>query len=625
MRVVHMRKAFGLATLLAVGAATAVSGRGQAQSQPPQQPQRPIFGARIDTVTVDVAVTDRQGRPVTDLTIDDFDVRENRVPQTIDTFKFIEIDDTVDVDPARNREIRSLADQERELQRDDVRVIVIYLDDYHTRLGNSMFMRERLARFVRGLHPRDLVALMTPLMSTEALTFSRNHDATARQIMAFVGRKYDYTPKHPAEEVYQYLTPQQIEMLRNQIVATGLEGLAVYLGTVRDGRKSVLFVSEGMMSSLPPGVRTTGLYGGTGGAAQPPRTLQEQMAAGGAITAGTQASQLQLLDLMKDIFLEASRSNTSFYSLDPRGLAASEFDIADTVDSRADRAALNESMDTLRILSSNTDGRAIVNANDPQPALQQMLRDSSAYYLLGYTSTEAPRDGKFHPIQVEVKRKDVEVRARNGYWAYSEDDIARATAPSFSRPDDVIKAFDAISEPEVGRVFRTWWTAARGTDGRADVTLIWEALRPDREVPDTVTVTASTPDGQLVHRGRAARVPDPLGRRVAGRLTFAAPPGTLLLRFVAENADGDRLDTSEREVAVPNLAVASPVVTTPMIFRARTARDIEALRAADNPLPATVREFLRTERLFVRFQVYMPGGVPASPQLRLMNRNGDVM
>ena len=164
MRVVHMREAFGLATLLAVGAATAVSGRGQAQSQPPQQPQRPIFGARIDTVTVDVAVTDRQGRPVTDLTIDDFDVRENRVPQTIDTFKFIEIDDTVDVDPARNREIRSLADQERELQRDDVRVIVIYLDDYHTRLGNSMFMRERLARFVRGLHPRDLVALTTHMM-----------------------------------------------------------------------------------------------------------------------------------------------------------------------------------------------------------------------------------------------------------------------------------------------------------------------------------------------------------------------------------------------------------------------------------------------------------------------------
>ena len=597
---------------------------GQQTQTPPQTQKPPVFGARIDTVTVDVVVTDRKGQPVTDLTAADFEITENRAPQTIDTFKLIQIDDSLDVDPARNREIRSLGDQERELRRDDVRVIVIYLDDYHTRLGNSMAIRERLARFVRGLHPRDLVALMTPLMTTAGVTFSRNHDATARQIMAFQGRKYDYTPKHPAEEIYQYLTPEQIEALRNQIVTTGLEGLCVYLGSVRDGRKSVIYVSEGLMSRIPQGTQTTGLYGGTGGAMVPPQTMQQQMAASGAASAGQQSAQLNLLDLMKDIFLAASRSNTSFYPLDPRGLAASEFSVADRVGLQEDRAALIESMDTLHILATNTDGRAIVNSNDPQPALQQMLRDSSAYYLLGYTSTEAPRDGKFHPIRVNVTRKDVEVRARSGYWAYSDEDVKRAARPSFVRPPEVERAFDAIADAP-GAVIRSWWTSARGADGRTSVTLVWEALRTTgADVPARVSVTASSADGGLVYRGRAEREADPTGR-VAGRVTFPSPPGTLTLQLVAETADGDRLDADAREVVVPDFTSVAAAVTTPELFRARTARDIQQLKAAASPLPNTARLFSRTERLFVRFRVYAPGGATPAPTLRLLNRNGDVM
>lgn len=605
--------------LLAVALMGVATPRGQ---QPPPQTQKPpVFGARIDTVSVDVVVTDKKGQPVTDLTPADFEITENRKPQTIDSFKLIQIDDSIDVDPARNREIRSLADQERELMRDDVRVIVIYLDDYHTRLGNSMAIRERLAKFVRGLDPRDLVALMTPLMTTAAVTFSRNHDATARQIMAFQGRKYDYTPKHPAEEVYQKLTAEQIENLRNQIVTTGLEGLCVYLGSVRDGRKSVLYVSEGLLSRIPPGTRTTGLFGGT---ATPPRSLQEQMTTTAAGLGANESGRVNLLDMMKEIFLAASRSNTSFYPMDPRGLAASEFSIADNVGMAEDRAALNESMDVLHILATNTDGRAIVNSNDPQPALEQMLRDSSAYYLLGYTSTEAPRDGKFHPIRVNVKRKDVEVRARSGYWAYSDEDVARAARPSFTRPPEVEKAFDAIADPP-GALIRSWWTSDRAADGRTSVTVIWEALRPTAaDVPAVVTVTASVPGGNLVYRGRAQREADPTGR-VAGRVTFPSPPGTLVLQLVAENAGGDRLDASDRELVVPDYTGTGAVVTTPQLFRARTARDIQQLKAADNPLATTARQFTRTERLFVRFRVYLPGGAVASPQLRLLNRNGDVM
>ena len=65
-----------------------------------------------------------------------------------------------------------------------------------------------------------------------------------------------------------------------------------------------------------------------------------------------------------------------------------------------DRAMLENTMDSLRILADETDGRAIVNSNDLATGLRQIVRDSSAYYLLGYTSTLNQPDGKFHKINV---------------------------------------------------------------------------------------------------------------------------------------------------------------------------------------------------------------------------------
>ena len=72
------------------------------------------------------------------------------------------------------------------------------------------------------------------------------------------------------------------------------------------------------------------------------------------------------------------------------------------------------------MLADNTDGRAIVNRNDLAVGMKQIIRDASGYYLLGYNSTQAPTDGKFHEIEVNVKRRGVDVRARKGYWAYTD-------------------------------------------------------------------------------------------------------------------------------------------------------------------------------------------------------------
>src|SRR5688572_15617046 len=125
----------GSLALLTVAAAVS------AQQAAPTQPQQPTFRARVDSVSVDVIVLDKQGNPVADLKPEDFEVRENRKVQTIDTFKYIDIATTRSERPTPARDITSISDQQREAARDDTRVFVIFLDDYHVRLGNSMRIR----------------------------------------------------------------------------------------------------------------------------------------------------------------------------------------------------------------------------------------------------------------------------------------------------------------------------------------------------------------------------------------------------------------------------------------------------------------------------------------------------
>ena len=593
------------------------------QQQPPATPQQPTFRARVDSVSVDVIVLDKQGNPVTDLKAEDFEIRENRKVQTIETFKFIDVEASRGERPSPARDLTSLSDQRREASRDDTRLMVIFLDDYHVRLGNSMRIREQLAAFVSQLTPHDLVALMYPLTQASALTFSRNHDGTAAALLNFQGRKYDYTPRNAYEERYQLQPPEVLERLRNEITMSSLEALCAFMGSLREGRKTVLYVSEGLSSTLPAGIRTKGSImrpGGVAGATDP--NLDDRMS-----FIGTN----EVMRLLRQVFAAAGRSNTSVYTLDPRGLATGEAGIEDQI-GPGDNRALNEALDSLRTIADQTDGRAIVGRNDPIPGLRQMVKDTGAYYLLGYTSSEAPRDGKFHQIDVRVKRPNVDVRSRKGYWSYTAEEVERASAAPKPEPvRDVREAIDdlvSVAEPARRRSFGFWIGATRGQGEDAEVIVSWEAPAPDSttdpgDVVQRVSVVASTVTGEQLFSGPIEKAAE--GTRLAGRVTFPAPPGRLRVRFTAENAQGRRVDAMDEGFVVPDFRGTAFFITPPAVYRGRTVRDIQTLRQASQPVPVATRAFSRTDRLFLRFDVHPPAGVTPTVTMRLLNQQGDLM
>jgi VWFA-related protein len=584
--------------------------------------QRPTFRSAIDAVTVDAVVTDKQGRPVLDLKPEDFEITENKKPQAVQTFKLIKIDESERPQSSFVHDISSIDEQQRETARDDVRILVIFLDDYHVRVGNSLVVKQELSKFVNQLTPNDLVAVMYPLTAVSALTFSRNHEQTAATVGRFLGRKYNYSPTNAYESNIAEYPPEAQEQFRLEITLTAMRSLAAYLGTLREGKKQVLYVSEGLSGTLPPGIRTRGAPFDPTRAA--PNDTQRFF------------NQMEVLSRMELVFSVAARTNTSIYTLDPRGLAPFDSPVNNDFTTLAeDRVNLNEQQESLRILASNTDGKAIVNRNDPIPDMQQMMADMSAYYLLGYTSTEAPRDGKFHPINVRVKRKDVEVRARKGYWAYTAEDAVRAMAPAGEGvPAAVENALGALTVSRDHAV-RTWVGSRRGADGKASLTFAWEPLAgrgpvaakagEDPDAVDHVVLTATSAQGGVLFRGPVPK--DPAQPVPAGRVAFDAPPGTVRLQIVAENSKGVRVDHDEADIEVPDFTAvaAGPVITSPAVYRARTARDIQQIRTASAPVPVVTRQFPRTERLLVRFQAYGPGDTAPVMAIRLLNNRGKKM
>lgn len=586
-------------------------------------------------------VSDRNGLPIHDLKPEDFEITEQGQVQNVETFKLISLDGgLMSQREERIREIRTDADEESEAARDDVRLFGIFLDDYHVRLETGMQAREQIARFIETqLGPSDMVGLMYPLQPTDSVRMTRNHAAVTQALRQFRGRKYDYTPRNQFEERYAYYPTEMVERIRNQVSMSALKGLMAKMGGLKEGRKALILVSEGYSNYVPPQLRDP--VAAAPGLNNPDRG--NPMAGLGNLNED-RAAWSAGVDLDADLRWltdTANRNNIAIYAVDPRGLSTGEFGIDQNINMRTDRQFLNASLETLRTLALNTDGRAIVNRNDLTIGMKQIVQDSSAYYLLGYNSSFTATDGKFHEIKVRVKRPGVQVRARRGYWAFSNDDAQRALAPPKAEPPKAVdSALATISAPaRSSRLVRTWIGTDRGSNGKTKVTLVWEPVgrlpgEPARptETPARMALTATAPDGSPYFRGRA---PTPTAATSApataagtgasgGVLTFEAPPGPVQLRLAVESIDSEVLDSEVREFKVPDLSGSAIALGTPEVFRTRTVREFQQAKGDANARPTAAREFSRTERVFIRIPAY---GAAAGPQItaRLLNRAGDAI
>ena len=75
------------------------------------------------------------------------------------------------------------------------------------------------------------------------------------------------------------------------------------------------------------------------------------------------------------------------------------------------------SQETLTTLAGDTGGKAFLDSNDLGQVFERVKKDTSAYYVLGYKSSNPRRDGRYRRIEVKVNRPGLNIEYRKGYYA----------------------------------------------------------------------------------------------------------------------------------------------------------------------------------------------------------------
>lgn len=563
------------AALLVLTAVCLTAGPASARQEPPSQP---VFRTGVDLVRIDATVRGPGDRPMTGLGPDDFEVEEDGVRQVISSVEFVRLDGRRRDGERESTVIRNAAHAEAEAAREDVRLFVVFLDDYHIDREPfiTLTLRKHLEAFLDLLGPNDLVALMDPLTPLSALEFTRDRAALKAVIQRFEGRQGQAFPVRSAAEEAQLRRPD-LRLVRAEVTYSALEAIATRLGGLREGRKSMLFVSQG-----PPSMDDMNRT--------PP--------------------------LLQAVLQAAGRGSVMIHALDPRGLGS--LNVGDA--------------NTLRVLAGETGGRAMVNVNDPRDLLAGAVEDQSAYYLIGYTPARTRGDGRFHRVSVKVRRPGARVVARRGYWAPDDAVTEAARAAAAERDADegrgrVRAALTALSGGG-DAAFALWLGTGAGPDGRTRLTIAWEPAPGGMRREDGARIARVTAEPLRADDGTTALAPPvEIPRTGAGAPSQAGsvdlPAGAVKLRLTAVDAAGATIDRFTQTVTLPAYGPDAAAMATPRFLRARTPAELRAIEADPQVAPAARRTFSRTDRVLVDLAWLGLARAPdTTVQAELLSRDG---
>jgi VWFA-related protein len=621
--------------LTVVAALATVAVAAQQQPAPPdpaaqqqQQPQPPPrFRIEANYVRVDVYPT-KDGVPVQDLKVEDFEVLENGARQQVQAFEHIVVSpagpQSLRVDPGSVRAGEQAAANPRN------RVFVFFIDRAHVSFEGAGAIREPLIRLIdRVLGPDDVVAVMTTDMSAGDITFGRKTQVIAemlRQDWSY-GRRMTLVAENEHERQYescfpnfdqQQLVEQLIRRRRERVSLDALYDLVRYLGSVREERKAIIAVTEGWPLYRPDDSMLK-LRNSEGLPGKPPVGVDEfgklrvnpprRDGAGAIDITVCERERMYLANIDDEDYLrrlteDANRNNASFYPVDPRGLEVFETDIGPKAPPSltVEREMLRRRLDGLRTLADATDGMAVIDTNNLEKGMHRIADDLTSYYLLGYYTTNSKLDGQYRKITVKVKRPGVDVRARRGYRAATAEEVnagrpAAAAAPVSEAARTANAALSRLARVPTGQGLAVNVTPVLDGSG-SRITAVWvagEVLGPRDEFGRGGALNIVRQGGGA--EGGVIGTLKPGERSFLTKLTVDTPPAN-----GATSVDIDVKVTPAGQ-ATPLTQVVKvsidPNALQPMPFK-------RGLSTGNRLLPAASFEFSRTDRL--QLQVPLTSG-----------------
>ena len=402
--------------------ATAIlSGEGQA----PQQGT--VFRAATNTVTSDVIVRDRQGRFVPDLRVDEFKLLEDGVEQRITNFLTVvggrAISRFVASAPTTPASSGGLILPPSRAPDTSGRIFIIFIDDLHLQPRDTPRVRNVL-EMVRDtlVHENDLVGFVSSGKSSIEInpTYDYNHRRFNEAISKTIGGAQSL-----AETLDSLDNPSGPSELRfnNHVAFQTAYKILNQAAHITNRRKAFIYVSSGYdfdpfkderlkiaINRYSGGLTKDANGDGEVDDEEEEQRLPHESLTDDAARAATLFAEADLVSEMAELIRVANRANTTFYTLDPRGLVVhDDISINRTLAYNEWRSHISSQLNSLRAIGEGTGGFCICDTNAIKEGLQRIDNETSDYYILGYNSNNPDPKRVRRTIKIELTRPNAEI------------------------------------------------------------------------------------------------------------------------------------------------------------------------------------------------------------------------
>ena len=409
--------------------------------QKPADDQDDVVKITTNLVQVDAVVT-KDGKAVTNLTADDFEIYEDGKKQTITSFAYISNvpGGVVAQPPVAKREKGANLPPAPAISRDQPhRTIAFVVDDLGISAESMGQVRKQLRKFVaEQLQPNDLVAIIRTGGEMGALQqFTNDKRVLTRAVDQLRWNMCNRVGASVFTPVGSGSGP--ILCGRNAMYGT-LKSLRFIIDSMSflPGRKSLVLMSDSMPREDQDQyfVGRDFLNGGGSGAGASGGLGPASAGIGDDGPSPFPSDTINYATALQKVAEKAIRSSVVIYSVDTQGLQYTGPTAADQFrgNARQITAQINQTLSTRsnllwtrreggELIAKQTGGYQVRNSNGFK--LNEIVEDQSGYYLLGYRPSDETFNRKFHHIKAKVKRGGMSLRTRFGFFGVSEEEAAK--------------------------------------------------------------------------------------------------------------------------------------------------------------------------------------------------------
>ena len=326
----------------------------------------------------------------------------------------------------------------------------------------------------------------------------------------------------------------------------------------------------------------------------------------------------------------AVRANLAIYSVDTRGLQAiSPLGDASTGSLRGAGAynggALLNNMnnnfatqEVMASLSTDTGGKAFFDSNDFAPAFAQMERDTSAFYAIGFRSTNPARDGKYRKLTIKINRPGVKLEYRPGYYAPAdfqhsahedrERELEEQLASDLPATDMAVYMDAMYFRLDDNRFYVPVSLIVPGSQipfvkggdkDKATLDIIGavidELKRPIGHARETVKLNL---DPSLQARQK----------NIQYTTSFNLPPGKYQVKFVVRENQTGRMGSFDADITLPDMK-KSPLKMSSIVLasmRQPSKKESPLVRGGEEYVPNISHVFRQDQHMYLLYEIYAP-------------------